>query len=106
VHDRSPRVFRSHVIPGCEAIFDGSTYVFEDTRENYGEQRLWVTGWLRNMVVTITYTECEDDFHLISLRKSEKDEVKRYIEEAVAAQRCQGERGPKVSPTKQLVSVR
>ena len=66
---------------GCEVIFDGSTYVYEDTRENYGEQRLCVTGWLKDAVVHMTYTEREEDFHVISLRKAEKHEVKRYIEE-------------------------
>ena len=66
---------------GCEEIFDGQTFVYEDTRKNYGEQRLCVVGWFRVMVVHMTYTERKNDFHVISLRKAEKYEVKRYIEE-------------------------
>ena len=29
----------------------------------------------------MTYTEREDDFHVISLRKAEKHEVKKFIRE-------------------------
>jgi uncharacterized protein len=66
---------------GCEVIFDGLVFVFEDTRVKYGEQRLCAIGWLKDAVVHMTYTEREDDFHVISLRKAEKHEIKRYIEE-------------------------
>jgi uncharacterized protein len=66
---------------GCEAVFDNQSYVYEDSSEAYGEQRLCLVGWLIDQVVHMTYTEREDDFHVISLRKAEKHEIQRYIEE-------------------------
>jgi uncharacterized protein len=66
---------------GCEAVFDNQAYVYEDSSEAYSEQRLCLVGWLVDQVVHMTYTEREDDFHVISLRKAEKHEIKRYIEE-------------------------
>ena len=66
---------------GCEAIFDWPVTVFEDDRERYGEQRLCALGWLNGVVVHLTYTERGEDFHVISLRKAEKHEVKRYLKE-------------------------
>jgi uncharacterized protein len=66
---------------GCEVIFDEFTIVTEDDREAYGEQRLNVVGWFKDCVVHMTYTERESDFHVISLRRAEKHEVKHYISE-------------------------
>ena len=64
---------------GCEAIFDGPVVVLEDDRERYSELRLCALGWLDGMIVHLTYTERGEDFHVISLRKAEKHEVKKYI---------------------------
>ena len=64
---------------GCEVIFDGPIAVLEDDRDRYGELRLNAVGWLNAMLVHMTYTEREDDFHVISLRKAEKHEVKSFI---------------------------
>jgi uncharacterized protein len=72
---------RDHKIDfvGCEAIFDGPVAVLEDDRDRYGELRLNAVGWLMGVVVHMTYTERDDDFHVISLRKAEKHEIKRFI---------------------------
>ena len=67
---------------GCETIFDGPVAVLEDDRDQYGELRLNAVGWFKGMVVHMTYTEREHDFHVISLRKAKKHEVKRFIDEA------------------------
>ncbi len=67
---------------GCEALFDGPVVVFEDKRDRYGELRLNAIGWLQGQVVHLTYTERDDDFHVISLRKAEKHEVRNYVKEA------------------------
>ncbi len=64
---------------GCETIFDGPIAVSEDDRDRYGELRLNAVGWFKGTLVHMTYTEREDDFHVISLRKAEKHEVKRFI---------------------------
>jgi uncharacterized protein len=66
---------------GCEAIFDGPVAVLEDDRDAYGELRLNAVGWFKGMVVHMTYTEREHDFHVISLRKAKKHEVKRFANE-------------------------
>jgi uncharacterized protein len=66
---------------GCEALFDGPVVVFEDKRDRYGELRLNAIGWLQGQVVHLTYTERDDDFHVISLRKAEKHEARNYVQE-------------------------
>ena len=66
---------------GCEIIFDTPISILEDTRAEYGEQRLNAIGWLRGLVVHMTYTERDDDFHVISLREAKRHEIKRYIKE-------------------------
>jgi uncharacterized DUF497 family protein len=64
---------------GSEAIFDGPVVVLEDIRQRYGELRLNAIGWLHGSVAYMTYTERGPDFHVISLRKAEKHEIKRFI---------------------------
>jgi uncharacterized protein len=66
---------------GCEAIFDGPVSVKEDKSVAYGELRLNAVGWLRGRVVHMTYTEREDDFHVISLREAEKHEARKFFKE-------------------------
>lgn len=66
---------------GCEKLFEGPVFVYEDSREIYGELRLCAIGWLEGLVVHMTYTEHEEDFRVISLRKAEKHEIKQYIKE-------------------------
>ena len=66
---------------GCESIFDGPVAVLEDDRADYGELRLNVVGWFGATLVHMTYVEQADDFQVISLRKAEKHEIKRYIAE-------------------------
>jgi uncharacterized protein len=58
----------------AEKVFTGSTFTFEDNRENYGEQR-WVTLGLLNMrVVVIVHTETENEIRIISMREANKNE--------------------------------
>ena len=58
----------------AERVFAGPTFTFEDDREDYGEQR-WVTlGLLGEQVMVIVHTETEDEIHIISMRKADKDE--------------------------------
>jgi hypothetical protein len=73
---------------GCEATWDNFTIMREDTRENYGEQRLVVFGRLNELTVVLVYTERRKGPHIISLRKAEKYEARYYIAEA---KRFQGE---------------
>ncbi len=66
---------------GCESVFDGPVVTWEDVREAYGEQRINLLGWLNGIVVHMTYTERGDEPHVISLRKAEKHEIRRYAKE-------------------------
>lgn len=66
---------------GCEAVFYGPVVAWDDDREAYGEQRINVLGWLNGIVVHMTYTERGDEPHIISLRRAEKHEIRRYAKE-------------------------
>ena len=64
---------------GCEVVFDGPVVTWDDDRVAYGELRINLLGWLNGMVVHLTYTERQDDLHVISLRKAEKHEIRYFI---------------------------
>ena len=66
---------------GCESVFDGPVVAWEDDREAYGEQRINLLGWLGGVVVHMTYIERGDEPRIISLRKAEKHEIRRYAKE-------------------------
>jgi uncharacterized protein len=63
----------------AEQVFAGPTFTFEDDRKEYGEQR-WVTlGLLQATVVVIVHTESDDEIHVISMRKADKDEQNLFF---------------------------
>jgi uncharacterized DUF497 family protein len=64
----------------AKAVFSGATFVFEDDRYSYGEQRFVTLGMLRNVVVVIAYTERNDRIRIISMRKATKNEQKIYFQ--------------------------
>lgn len=66
---------------GCEAVFDGPVVTWDDDSEAYGELRINLLGWLDGTVVHMTYTERDDEPHIISLRKAEKHEIRFYAKE-------------------------
>lgn len=66
---------------GCELVFDNPVVAWDDDRIAYGELRINLLGWLHGHVIHMTYTEREDDFHVISLRKAVKHEIKYFIEQ-------------------------
>ncbi len=57
----------------AEKVFTGSTFTFEDNRDNYGEKR-WLTLGLLGMKVVIVHTETEDEIRIISMREANKNE--------------------------------
>ena len=63
---------------GCDAVWDHFTVTREDVRQNYGEARLVCFGLLRGEVVVMVYTERSRGPRVISLRKTEKHEVRYY----------------------------
>ncbi len=63
----------------CEVVFDEPMLTREDSRENYGEQRLVSLGWLKGRVVFLVWVDCEDGPRLISCREAEPYEKQAYF---------------------------
>ena len=64
----------------AELIFDHDVWEIEDTRENYGEERIITFGLLKGRVVILIYTPKADGLRVISLRKADSDEERLYFE--------------------------
>lgn len=64
---------------GCEDVFDAPVVTVEDSRQDYGEQRINLLGWLNGRVVHMTYTERGENLHVISLREATRHEVRYYF---------------------------
>ena len=59
-------------------IFAGLIHTFEDDRFDYSETR-WITfGLLRERLVTLVWTTRGEHRHIISLRKCNEREKKKY----------------------------
>ncbi|MBF9044921.1 BrnT family toxin [Rhodobacterales bacterium HKCCE4037] len=59
-------------------VFEGPHLTFRDRRQDYGEER-WVTfGHLDGRLVTFAWTPRGDALRVISLRKANGREEKRY----------------------------
>lgn len=54
--------------------------VREDTRKQYAEQRFEVTGYIGDRLYVMIYCRRTDAVRVISLRKANKREEKRYAE--------------------------
>lgn len=59
-------------------VFAGVTLEFEDDRRDYGEQRIVSVGTLRGRMVVITWTPRGDERHVISMRKANEREQRRF----------------------------
>lgn len=60
------------------AVFKGPTYSFPDERKDYGEPRFITVGFLRGRIVILVYTRRGDARHIISMRKANDREIKRF----------------------------
>lgn len=65
---------------GCAALFDGFVYLWEDTREHYGETRSNAIGLLNGAVFVLTFVDEGESFRAISLRHATRSEIRRYAE--------------------------
>ena len=61
----------------AEMVFEGVTLEIEDTRKEYGEQRIICFGLLAGRVVVIGYTPRGADGHVFSMRKANESEKAR-----------------------------
>jgi len=53
-----------------------------DDREDYGELRERAIGWIGERLHVLIFTRREDLIWIISLRKAEKSDVRRYVEKS------------------------
>ena len=61
----------------AEMVFEGVTLDIEDTRKDYGEQRIICFGLLAGRMVVIGYTPRGADRHVFSMRKANEREKAR-----------------------------
>jgi uncharacterized DUF497 family protein len=52
--------------------------IWEDTRKDYGERRYCVLGFIEDRLHSVVFTPRQGKPRIISLRKANKREVKRY----------------------------
>ena len=54
--------------------------IFEDTREDYGEQRMIGVGLLYSKIVLAVHVETDNEIRMISMREATKNEKDQYYE--------------------------
>ncbi len=64
-------------------VLDGPKFQFADDRQDYGEVRITTVGLLKDRMVVIIWTNRDEDRHIISMRKANEREQKRYRERLV-----------------------
>jgi len=74
----------------AEAVFAGPCVTFEDTRQDYGEQRFITFGLLEGRMVVIAHTPRGESIRIISMRKGNDREQKTYQERLEALGRDEG----------------
>ena len=62
-------------------VFENETYTVIDDRFRYGEIRYLSPGLLFGEVVSVIHTESDQENRIISFRKAEKNEQKKYFRE-------------------------
>jgi len=66
----------------AEKVFASPMVLFEDSRENYDEQRMIGIGLLDILVVLIVHVESDKEIRIISMRKADNDETDLYYKNA------------------------
>jgi uncharacterized DUF497 family protein len=62
-------------------VFTGRIFQQEDTRRDYGEVRNITVGFLRGRMVVLVWTPRGNDRHVISMRRANEREKRRYGKE-------------------------
>ena len=65
----------------AEEVFAGPVVENPDDRADYGEDRFIAVGLLRGRMVVVIWTPRGDDRHVISMRKANDREQRRYREQ-------------------------
>jgi uncharacterized DUF497 family protein len=63
-------------------VFNSPLVLFEDQRENYGEQRMIGIGLLDFLVVLVVHVESDEEIRIISMRKADSNETDLYFKNA------------------------
>ena len=58
-------------------VFAGATLDFQDTRQDYGENRTITFGFLQGRMVVIVWTQRGEARHIISMRKANEREIRQ-----------------------------
>jgi hypothetical protein len=66
----------------AEQVFGGPLVLMEDTREDYGEQRMIGIGLLDIVVVLIVRVEFDETIRIVSMRKADSDETDLFYRNA------------------------
>lgn len=61
-------------------VLNGEIYEFEDARQDYGEKRMIVVGFLAKRMIIIGYVQRANIKHIFSMRKANEREEKKYQE--------------------------
>ena len=61
-------------------VIDGPHWQFVDDRRDYGEERITTVGMLKGRMVVVVWTRRGEDRHIISMRKANEREQRRYGE--------------------------
>lgn len=59
-------------------IFEDPYLVLEDKRKDYGEKRFIAVGWINSRLVILIYTKRKQNYRIISLRKANEREKKKF----------------------------
>jgi uncharacterized DUF497 family protein len=62
----------------AERVFAGRTLQFQDVRRDYGEERIVCLGLLQGRIVVIVYTQRSFYRQIISMRKANAREQRRF----------------------------
>ena len=60
------------------SVIDGVKYQFVDDRFDYGEERITTIGLLDGRMVVVVWTRRGEDRHVISMRKANEREQRRF----------------------------
>lgn len=63
------------------AVFEATTFTFEDARFQYDEQRFVTLGLLIGVPVSIVHTENRHEVRIISFRRATRKESQIYFEQ-------------------------
>lgn len=61
-------------------VFVSPMVLFEDDRQDYGEQRMIGIGLLESLIVLIVHVESETHIRIISMRKADSNETDLYYQ--------------------------